>query len=101
MADMKSATQISRQRMRSADTSPKGPQHLATRNAGNRRNLLAWSKHPSRIIYLHVKMWRENAIVAAKKQVGMLAGLKISPFEPGPEDLIGKCMPPRHITADV
>lgn len=84
---------MSRQRSQSADRSPKGPQHLATRNASNRRNMLDFAKHPSRIIYLHVKMWRANANVNAKKASNPLITLKDEVdtlIDPGPEDLIGK-----------
>ncbi|KAF8250899.1 hypothetical protein K440DRAFT_616539 [Wilcoxina mikolae CBS 423.85] len=93
MADMARATQLSRQRTQSADRSPKGPQHLATRNASNRRNMLDYSKQPSRIIYLHIKSWRVNANVNAKKKYNQFVSLESelhTLMDPGPEDLIGK-----------
>ncbi|KAF8537882.1 hypothetical protein BDD12DRAFT_844970 [Trichophaea hybrida] len=93
VADMARATQLSHQRTQSADRSPKGPQYLATRNAGSRRDMLDYSKQPSRIVYLHIKSWRVNANVNAKKSYNPFVSLQSelhTLMDPGPEDLIGK-----------
>jgi hypothetical protein len=90
---MSRASRISEQRRRSADLAPQGPQHVAARNASLRRDMIEYAKHPGRIVYFHIKMWRANANVASKRFDGnFMARLQDelpTLMDPGPEDLIG------------
>jgi len=93
MHDMLHSSQISSQRSASADRSPKGPQYLEARNAGSRKDMIAFSKLPSTAIYWHVKQWRGNAIICKQKAAGMnpnpeqIAKLAAE----GPEDWVAEC----------
>ncbi|KAI5790465.1 hypothetical protein FPQ18DRAFT_338707 [Pyronema domesticum] len=65
MGDVTTANMIQDERSASFDRTPKGPQHLGTRNAKNRLEMMRFSRLPPRVIYFHVKLWRSNAEINA------------------------------------
>ncbi|CCX32574.1 Similar to hypothetical protein [Tuber melanosporum Mel28]; acc. no. XP_002837738 [Pyronema omphalodes CBS 100304] len=82
MGDFTSAGLVQRERSAMFDQSPKGPQHLETRNATNRLEMMRFSRLPPRVIYIHVKLWRSNA---ARNAFGRTPD---ADNMDGPEDLI-------------